>query len=141
MRDILLLFRNSGYKLNGEHFQLETDLYKFLEKKCLSYGSSIEGRRAAFFYLTGHKCLLPLVCSNYQQLYFLATRSYKAKDAYFINYQHLLSYKRVDDNSTILYFDTGFEIVINCNFRIIKRQTKLMNLYIKNYYSLYNQIV
>ena len=133
MHDILIIDRQSYIDLKGQKYPLQMEFNSFIAAKAMAYGSSISGRKASFSYYTGHHVLIPLIISIKENLYFLLTRSLKADDVILINYALLWHYHRLDDQRTKLYFDSGITIDIKVNYRIIKRQIKLLRDYLLAY--------
>lgn len=131
-----MLYLSNDYFLNEKGGKVVcniTPLY-FVREQALQFGSSIEGRIKAMTFYTGYKSVLPLVISDKYHIYYLCTRSYKAKDAKFINYDKLLYYTKINDSTTRLSFMDGIQIDIDVNYRIIKRQLKIIRIYLQNYH-------
>lgn len=134
MQDFLFLTSSYGIDLDGHQFEFKGQLYPQIEILCLSHGSSIEGRKMAMTYYTGHRVILPLVVSHHLKRFYLITRSLKASDLALINYERLIRYQKIEPEVTRLYFDNGFYHDIALDYRIIKRQVAIMTTYLKAYY-------
>ncbi len=132
--EYLLIYYNDGLKtinLSGEVKNHRNETKKFIEDYCIKNGSTLEGRNVAFRMLTHTKCKPCLVVSNQKGLYYLTTRSIKDnQELYLINYLELDKIKQSDNHHTILFFKNGYQCKINVNYRIIKRQIKLMQIYL-----------
>ena len=129
MRDFLIIFNGKMIKTDSSILRLETSLNTYFGKLALSYGSTLEGRMEAFRFITKHHYKPPLIISDKHELYYILTRSLKEPDCVVIDYCLLKRYKRIDDHKTKLVFSNGFEITLNINYRIIKRQIELIELY------------
>lgn len=134
MKDFIFLSNNLGIDIIGNEFIPEIPHSKLLERLALDYGSSIEGRLDSTTHYTNYKILLPIIISNEFKIYYLITRSYKSDDAIYISYRNLVRFKRLDDYKTRLYFDNKKVIDIEVNYRIIKRQIKIIQIYLKKYH-------
>ena len=134
--EYLLIFYFDGLKtidLEGRMQMHESKMLDFIEKYCLANGSNLEGRNDAFRYLTHTRYKPCLIISNQKGLYFLTTkRIQNDTELYLINYLELLKYKIIDNNHTLLIYKNGFQFEIPINYRIIKRQSKLIEEYLRS---------
>lgn len=136
MQDFLILGSDFRLDLNGVFITETNNLKKIMNEMCLSYGSSLKGRREAMEYTTGFFKKAPLVVSQKHDRYYLLTRSLKSKDCLLINYSELLLYKKINLNKTRLYFHDNIYYDINLDSRILKRQVKILKDYLKTTASL-----
>ena len=131
MRQDFLIIQNSpniSYDINGNQLYLD-DIDKIIKTLCLEYGSTVEGRKESLKFYTGFNYKLPIIISNKYHLYYLCTRSLEADDCVLINYQFLKAYHSLG-NATKLIFKNDFEIIVPVDYRIIKRQIKILNKYL-----------
>lgn len=142
---LLIFYQNGLYAIdiNGKLIELKMRNLDFINQYCLANGSTLEGRNEAFRYLTNIRYKPCLIVSNIKGLFYLCTRRIEnEKDFCLINYLELDHYKQVSPFITKLYFKSGLEFSLDINYRIIKRQIKLMQLYLRkmsfNVFKCYN---
>lgn len=105
----------------------------FINEMMLMYGSSLKGRKDSFYHLTGCRYKIPLVFSNRCEIYFIITRSLDQDDCVLINYQKLAKIKRINDEKTLIIFKNGYRRELDVNYRILKRQVHLIEIYRLHY--------
>ena len=146
--EYLLIYYRDGLKtidLSGHIQNHAEETLNFIENYCLANGSTLEGRNVAFRHLTHSRYKPCLVVSNQKGLYYLATRRIQNKaELYLINFLELDHYQIIDVKHTLLVFKNGFKFKLDVNYRILKRQIKLMRLYLSSIsfrlYKCYNSI-
>lgn len=118
--------------LDLEKVPFDFNLEHYLEKLCLAYGSSLEGRLKAMAYLGNSQYKLPLVISDKEEIYYLRTRNFKEKDCILLNYREFSKYKIAGKNTEII-FKGGYRYLLPCDYRIIKRQVFILEQYLNIY--------
>ena len=134
MRQDFLIMRKApltSIDIYGNTYLID-DLSQYINDLAIFYGSDLRGRNLAMAKITGIKYKLPLLISNKAKIYYLKTRNLMAEDCVLINYYWFDHYKALK-NMTELYFRNGYKIVIDVDYRIIKRQVAIIQKYLNIY--------
>lgn len=109
------------YEIDKE-FIVKKDCLSIIKDSCLYFGSSLEGRRSGAKDFLNCEFKVPIIIEDSNNLIFFPTSSYRRRDTVWISYQNLLKYKKIDINSTILYFKNNSKLKLNVRYNIIDNQ-------------------
>lgn len=141
MENYLIVGNYFAIDINGNKKITTLKAKQWIEEECLLCGSSLEGRRAAFTYLSGYRYKLPIVLDdNASNIYFL-NYALNNRDCQLVNFSKLIAYYALNSYTTKLLFEGGISQEIAVNIRCFKRQEKLLKLFRqKRYKKLYNTL-
>ena len=108
---------------NGERRTEKGRPEPILNRWCISYGSTMQGRRDAVKELTGIRTKVPLVISDMTSvLLFPILSEHSRTDNWWINDSMLVMMKAEKRIASILYFADGTVLTVPFDIRILKRQ-------------------
>jgi|GEM_PF-6786883 len=128
MLNFLILTSTYYIDFEGNKHNLNIDLYKRINEICLNNGSSLLGRIEALKYSEKVKYKLPIIVDDNGDNFLICTRSIKADDCIVINGSKLLKCQRKEYQSS-LTFKNNIILFIDIDYRIIKRQLKIIHNY------------
>lgn len=104
--------------------------YQILEELCLRNGSSYEGRKESFCFITGARQKPGILISERTQDIYFPTTSKKNEDCVWVLYNQVFKVKSLDQmNSKILFLD-GTKVNIPYDSRILNKQLKRCALFL-----------
>ncbi len=110
---------------------LNTGLKKYINTLCMENLSTYEGRRQAVINLLNERDNIPIYIDEYTFLY--PTKSLREYNMMFVNYNEVLSYRKVDSKHTLLIFKNLDELIIEVTVTKVRKQHKRIEI-ISNYF-------
>ena len=109
---------------------LDEPVNTYLDKLCLSNGSSMRGRIDAYSYLTSfHQKPIILINEISQSLLF-PLYGLNNKENVWICYNDIFDVKKVNDYQTKVIFISGYKTILDVNYRIINKQIERCKIYL-----------
>lgn len=108
--------------LNSNPIQLDEFAISYLNKLCLRYGSTLEGRLEACRYLlsiTQKACLL--ISERSEEVYFPVKGLSDRNNEWFL-FSSIVTFHSLSDNRTELIFTDGTRKVTDVNYRTVRMQ-------------------
>lgn len=96
---------------------------EWLSKECLKFGSTLNGRKEAFRYLTKTKQKPAILLSERYRLLYFPCKADSNHDNIWINDSQLIDFKKLDECQTKLLFTHDFVYTIPFAYRTIKKQS------------------
>lgn len=93
-----------------------------IEHSCLFFGSSLDGRKSAVKDMLGIEMKVPILIEDSKNIIFFPISNCVHKSSIWISYQNLLKYSKVDEFSTMLYFQNNKQLVIDVKYNMIDNQ-------------------
>lgn len=114
------------YEWNNTFLAKET-AFELVEKACLTYGSTYEGRRKAVMHRTGYKRLVPIPISISRNIYAFPTHSPKHYECAWIFLEHVEFVQPVDGakgkaKETMIMFKNGKGLNVGVSLHVIRKQ-------------------
>lgn len=102
----------------------ETTL-ELIEKACLNYGSTYDGRRKSVMHRTGYRRLVPIPISISRDIYAFPTHSPKHYECAWIFLDHIDFWKaNRDSQETTIVFKNGKSLVVDVSEHVIQKQVQ-----------------
>ena len=122
---LVILPYNNGkskvYEYDGEHV-VNCIPIDIIENSCLFFGASLEGRRAAVKEMLGIDMKVPVLIEDSKNIIFFPIANCIHKSSIWISYQNLVKYTKLDELSTVLYFQNNKQLVIEAKYNLVDNQ-------------------
>ncbi len=109
------------YEYAGD-FVVNLSTLAIIKNSCLFFGSSYDGRKAGAKYITGIEMKVPIVIEDSRNIIFFPTSSCIHDNSVWISYQNLVRYNKINDNSTMLYFNRNRNIIVAIKYNLVDNQ-------------------
>lgn len=121
---ILILDSIDGSKFIYSNKEVNESFHpiEWLEKECISNGSSLEGRKTAFRKLTNTSQKPGILINEYNGLLYFPLKADTNHNNIYVNYFELVDFKQKSAIETELYFCTGLQYTVPFAYRTIKNQ-------------------
>jgi len=135
MKNIIYLYYDSKIHhtvlvdRKGNQYLIDSKPVPILKQMCLKYGTSYQGAKQSFSFLTGSKKKVPICISVVHRLIFIPTASEKMEDCCFIQYDQIDRVKSNESGCSV-YFKTGQIFDLSISFRTIQRQRHRCSLFL-----------
>ena len=112
-----ILAEGSGYyrtrilEGNTEKVSIHRPL-QIINYSCIVYGSSYEGRRTPVKRILHSASKLPIPVNVEKGIYMVPTASVKNKECVWVSYQHIDTYKQLEDEKLYITFRDGTGIIV-----------------------------
>lgn len=113
--------KSKVYEYDSE-YEVNMSPLAIIKNSCLYFGSSYEGRRDAVKEIIGIDMKVPIIVEDGRNIIFFPTSSCINRNSIWISYQNLLKYSKVDEFSTVLYFNGNKSIKVNTKYNLIDNQ-------------------
>lgn len=107
-------------KDENREYLLNIGLKQYLNNLCMKNLSTYDGRKKATVKLLNEKNNIPIYIDK--NLFMYPTKSLREYSMLFINYYAILSFKKIDSNSTLLIFKNLDKLVVDVSIRKINKQ-------------------
>ncbi len=107
----------------GSPSTVTTSLTLLLKQWCLQHGSTLDGRIQCYYSMLNVRskaCVL--VNERIEYVCYFPTKSLSAMDCMLINYRRVAHISKVNEHQSKIIFNNGVEFVIDCSYRIVKKQ-------------------
>lgn len=134
MKDIIYFYYDSKKRLtflvdkNGNRHSIESKPIPVLKQICLRYGTSLQGARQSFSFLTGAKKKIPICVSVANQILFIPTLAESSEDCYYIQYNCIDCVKPTEIGCRV-FFKCGQSLDLSISFRTIQRQRSRCSIF------------
>lgn len=120
---ILPLGKNKSkiYEVDSE-FIVNMQPLTIIKNSCLYFGCSYEGRKEGTKSLIGVDMKVPIIIEDSKNIIFFPTSSCINKNSIWISYQNLLKFSKINEFSTVLYFQENKKIEIDVKYNLIDNQ-------------------
>jgi len=102
-----------------------------IKNSCIYYGASFEGRKEATIALTNMKNKTPIIISHTLSLFYFPTASVHKPDCSWISLEHVLFYKRAQNNTCMITFRNRINYDLDISAHIFNNQM-LKTTHLKN---------
>lgn len=110
-----------------DEYIIDEDPYSIMEHSCRYFGSSLNGRMQGSKDILGSIYKSPIMVEETQKLIFFPTEAIDSNNAGWISYKNISSVEKYNKKS-LVKFNNGVEIVINCPYFSIKNQIFRCNM-------------
>lgn len=129
MGDVMYYIRrfNNGIEISSEKgtIQLSSTLKKYINEMCIKSFSTYEGRRISASIFLRESNNIPIYVNEEIMLY--PTKSIRCYDTVFVNFNEVLSIKKVKSGVICFIFTNLSEIVIETSYKKILKQHYRIN--------------
>lgn len=115
----------------GVHCFKDTHSVKLIDRWCLRYGSSYEGRKAACQKVCGIHQKIPILLSEKTKDILFPLSDIRKDECIWLNYCAIISVKTKKDSVCIL-FEDGKTITLHKDIRGIKRQQTICKMFLNS---------
>ncbi|MEG0658347.1 competence protein ComK [Anaerorhabdus sp.] len=131
---VLMKDKEEIKRLNGKPI-------KWIKIWCLENGSSLEGRQASFSYLCKVHQKPCILINEMELLLLLPTQSIQSEQCLYIQYRNIDKIVSLNSKSCLLITRNGYEYDLNVDARIIKKQIKRSNEYVKKLHDIQRKFI
>jgi len=118
----------------GKLYSYNYSLKNYVNRLCIRYGSTLDGRVEAFRELLGVSQKPCIFVSDIDKIFYIPTRSLYTNGCFLINYYTIQKVIKITEYSTTIIFVSGIEYTIQENIRVIKRQIARAEKFLEIYY-------
>lgn len=104
---------------------IETTLIKYINNLCIYNLSTYDGRKDSIGMFLGVKTNIPIYVDK--DIFLYPTKSVRCYDTVFVNFNEVLSIKKVEKGYTKFIFTNLHEIILEVSFNIITKQHNRIN--------------
>lgn len=127
-------YRTKIYEENDIIYATEAPM-TILEKSCLHYGSSFEGRREVAKQILNTNSKLPVAIKPFQGIFFLPTTSHRNEECVWFSYYHVENF--VKSNSKLAVILNNNQVIhVNISYNQFDLQMKRTSQLIAYFYQL-----
>ena len=113
--------KSKVYEYN-EEFIVNMSGLDIIKHSCLYFGCTYEGRRDSVKSFIGVDMKVPILIEESRNIIFFPTNSCVNKDSIWVSYQNLLKYSKINEFSTVLYFQKNRDYKINVKYKLVDNQ-------------------
>lgn len=126
--------KSTVYEIDEEFVVNKTPL-EIVKDSCLYFGCSYDGRKDGTKSLIGVDMKVPIIIEDSKNIIFFPISSCINKNSIWISYQNLLKYSKLNEFSTVLYFQGNKKIGVDAKYNLVDNQVircnKLDSLLVK----------
>ena len=93
-----------------------------VKDSCLFFGCSFEGRKEAVKNMLNIDLKVPILIEDSNNIIFFPISSCINKNSVWISFQNLIKYSKLDEFSTVLYFQNNKQVTIDVKYNLIDNQ-------------------
>lgn len=109
------------YERDGK-YTVNMSCTKIIERSCLYFGSTYDGRRDASYTLLNARHKLPIIIEESNQLIFFPTAASDNPNCIWISYNNFEGIERIDSHFSRLYFKENNQFKVEVSSFIISNQ-------------------
>lgn len=128
---ISVLNQKATLHLRSGKYLLKDSLHRYLNKLCLSYGSSLDGVIKSFNYYVRAIQKTPLVISIDHKLLLFYLVSLNSNNNIVLNYYEIKEYYRYGLYQTKIVFNSSNDLIVDYDIRSIRHQYKRIQFYLE----------